>query len=200
MSKRCLIQYAVGKDYNDQLSLTMLRNADYCRRNNATFLVSVNKIENGKRAGWDKIDHIIKATYQGYDDIIYMDTDCIIKDLSFDLWSLCEPDLVGFTEHYTSPNTDNKEKHYNTGVMAIGKGCKDFFVRWSLQDENNHAWMEQHPLQEMMKLSFYKERSKLMDNKFNMMPSICPSDECVVRAFHGMPDRFRIMQDYLKTI
>lgn len=208
--KFALIQYATnGGEYYDMLKLTINRNCDYCAKFGAEMLPGTRSLCEGKRGGWTKLQMIINALEKGFKRIVYLDVDVIIRDLSFNLFDkaeLCTTGIgaaigvansaIGLTKHDNGINP----VHWNTGVMFIESSPEvlEFFKKWNNEPENNNPWMEQLPLQD---LAFkYPNLICRVDNKFNAQPGVCPSDEVVIRSFHGMPDRLNLMKEYLKGI
>lgn len=195
--KRCLLQYADGREYVKMMHLTAKSNEDYCRKYGADYWPMRKLLRADKRGGWQKVAYIIDYL-RNYDQIIYMDVDCILRDLNYNLFDECT-NGIGLTQHLTNPGVNN-ELHYNTGVLFINNSpeVKELLTLWDRQPENDHAWVEQLPFQQLA--IDHLRLIHTVDNKFNATANCCSSDDPVIRGFHGMPDRYNLMKEYLEYL
>jgi hypothetical protein len=81
-SRRVLIQYAFGPEHEALLSLTRDIHARYCRRHGIDYRIDNAPTSAGRSPHWRKVELLIEAMEQGYDHIAWVDTDCVIVDVS----------------------------------------------------------------------------------------------------------------------
>lgn len=195
--KKLLLQYAVGDEYIKQMSLLWVRNLSSSVKKDADYW-ALKPHEGVRRAGWTKLD-LINDALANYDQIVYLDTDTVIRDTNFNLFDLCGYG-VGMCQVKNDPRQPD---HLNTGVMFIRKSPEvvELFKSWAAQPENDHPWMEQWALNDvMLKNRCWRDLITIVPNRFNAQPISCPSDDPVIRAFHGEPNRYEKMKEYLKGL
>lgn len=132
---------------------------------------------------WERLVLIRKALDEGYDSVIWMDADAIIKKKEVDLREACQGVGACYDEKFPV-------HHYNCGVMYFENTPKvmEFVTEWRSRYpgglwEGQH-WHEQTEFNKM--IPSYPGLIHRLENKWNSYPTTpCPENEIIVKAWHG---------------
>jgi hypothetical protein len=131
---------------------------------------------------WERVELIRKALAQGYQKVIWMDTDAIIKKPEYDLRDACV--RIGMCY-----DTEFELKHYNCGVMYFDNvlSTRKFVDEWNYVPGafwGGHYWHEQSVLNKNMPQ--YPDTFYRLPNKWNAyVGTPCAEDDIIVKAWHG---------------
>ena len=195
--RRVLIQFACGHEHGRLLDLSLELHAAYCRRHGIDYRPIRGEPPVGRSAHWRKVELLIEAMQSGYDQVIWMDTDCVIVDWSYNLF-----DASGFgvavCESYDSPSI---ERHLNTGVVMLTRSPAviEFLATWN-QMPTGGKWEDQSAFIELMASRPHRDLLTVLPNRFNCLPLHMEARDPVVRAFHGDPERFGKMQEWVSGV
>lgn len=184
-------------DYQPLMQLTKERNEAYCKKHGFDFVYHVGTVDpkyaDVKKGGWVKIELILQALSKGYQYIVWLDPDTLIKDLDTDLRDGC-PKGIGACWHRIP-----QLNHWNVGVLFLQNSDEthEFIKDWLKTFPGERQWMEQGEFNKLaMKRSIVQTISDRWNATFNY--SIVP--DAVVLGFHGNGNadtRLEMMKDTL---
>jgi len=169
-------------DYSPLLELTRTRNEEYCKRHDFDFLAIVGtadlKYPDVRKGCWTKIELIQRAMEQGYEYIVWLDPDALIKDMDTDLRLGCI-DGIGVCWHRIP-----QLNHWNTGVIYVRNSieAKKFIDEWFATYPGEHQWMEQG---EFNKLAMKSKVVQTISDRWNATINYTIVPDAVVLGFHG---------------
>lgn len=199
MNNAVLIQqaYPVEKfpSYLEMLELTKEHNQKYCDFHGFDYWceISENKDMPLGTGAWRKIEMILQALEDGYQYIVWLDTDAMIKDIDTDLRKAIEPGKIGACWHRIP-----QLHHWNVGVLYVHntEEVTKFIRQWlAAYPAPNDGWYEQGVFNRMGMKS--KIVSTISD-KWNATFDVNLVPDAVVLGFHGQGDakqRTKMMTD-----
>ena len=193
---------AVGDkgDYLPLMELTKARNEAYCARHAFDFVYHVGTLDPKYASVWDgcwpKVELIQQALRKGYQYIVWMDPDALIRDLDTDLRDAC-PLGIGAC-WMRIPQLD----HWNVGVLYLQNTPEvvRFVDEWLAQFPGDKQWREQGVFNAM------GMKSKVVftiADRWNATMNYSMVPDAVVLGFHGngdAPFRLSMMQETLKHL
>lgn len=183
------------------LDLTFQRNRDYCIRWQMEYqclesLASPNYAD--LTAGsWAKIELVKLALDKGYQYVIWMDADALIKDLDTDLREGCV-DGIGACWHRIP-----QLHHWNVGVLYYTntKLVREFVDAWLAQYPGpRDGWNEQGVFN---KLAMQSKVVQTISDKWNATLNYSMVPDAVVLGYHGYgtaDERLAAMKDTLNSL
>lgn len=186
-TKRIMIQYAVGTEHEHLLSLTRDIHTRYCLRHGIDYRIDNTPASGGRSAHWRKVELLIEAMAEGYDQIAWLDTDCVIVDPWIDLFSVSGFGIA-VCECFDSPEV---ERHLNTGFILASQSAAvmEFLKVWNAMPTGG-KWEDQSGFIELMSGRPHRDLLTILPNRFNCVAKHAEARDPVIRAFHGDPDRF----------
>ena len=140
-----------------------------------------------KLGSWGKIELIRQAMITGYEFIIWLDADTLIKDFDVDLRHAIEPGKIGACWHRIP-----QLNHWNVGALYISNSAetKKFIDDWLACYPPADGWMEQGAFN---KLAFESDVVVTLSDKWNATIDVSMVPDAVVLGFHGQGNtEFRI--------
>jgi hypothetical protein len=187
-------------DYQPMLELTRQRNEEYCKAHGLDIDLLVGTIDpkyaNVREGGWVKIEMILRAMEKGYQYIVWLDPDTLIKDLDADLRDGC-PQGIGACWHRIP-----QLNHWNVGALYIQNSdeAHEFMKNWLASYPGERQWMEQG---EFNKLAMKGKVVQTISDRWNATLNYSMVPDAVVLGFHGNGDakqRFDMMEQALKVL
>lgn len=139
---------------------------------------------------WDKIPLIMEAIKRGYENIFWIDHDCVIVDFNVDLRiAFDRPDKFIYMCVHPGFPSHGLPSHFNAGVMAV-KGnpiTEEFFnIVWANR-YSGPPWFEQDVMNRLFTNFTWMQFVEVMSDRFNSTPNAneVPIDLAVIAAFHG---------------
>ena len=180
------------------LSLTLPRTMLYCRDHQMDYQLVARDFgelsPHGVEAGHWSVPVLIKE-FMGleYRNIIYLDADTIIADMTADLRQACVSDKIGAVWHNLSMLTPDIS-HFNVGALYVSNTTliQEFIDRWlaGYPGTQEFPWLDQGVFGRVgAEMSIINK----LDNKFNA-GHVSPSDHPVVLGLHGLRDRYSTMK------
>lgn len=216
MRDALLIQQADGEHVH-LLNLTIRDHADYCARHGFDYWPVYGSALTGKdsdrHAFWNKVALLRKAAADGYQYIVWLDSDCWIEDPETDLRDACRPDRIGMVWHGKKywPEGPECYDHYNCGAIYIGNGreVQRLLKLWWNSPDDNHPWHDQHAynkhaLDEYERLCKRPSPSFCLRYEWNAVPfEPFTCSYAVVAAWHGyhrdLSLRHEAMEEYIRA-
>lgn len=153
---------------------------------------------------WDKIALIKKALAVGYANVIWLDADTLVTDVSADPTSaLNQGKQLGMVFIDRIPY-GGSFGHYQTGAIYIRSGpeVKQFIQdvwQWGVTHEDAPYWHEQAALNEL--LTGKEPWVQKISDRWNSTWCMNPCAEPVVMAWHGThPDKLERMKVALQSL
>jgi hypothetical protein len=188
MRDACLIQFASGPKFMEQLQLTQAHHAKKCYDYGYDYILCSHKTN--KHPVWGKVDTIQKAVELGYRQIFWLDTDAIwISDIPLSS-AFVNNAVFNVTYHTHHP------AHFNLGVMYIqNTPCLSSFLKlWQSTDDQGHYWYEQYVFNQLRDHTLIHTLSHKW-NAVNWIPEYSDPDPIVI-AWHGHPNSTQEMRTY----
>lgn len=140
---------------------------------------------------WDKIVLTVQAIDAGYENIFWIDHDCVIVDFKTDLRSAF--DEVGkeimMCVHPGFPQ-GGLPSHFNAGVMAVKNSIRtsEFFRQVINNRYSGPPWFEQDVMNALFRDFAWMDIVGVMGDRFNSTPNAnqVPIEQAVIAAFHGV--------------
>jgi hypothetical protein len=185
--RRALVQYACGDEHRALLAMTRPIHAAYCDHHRIDYLATEEDVCTAARGPyWAKVDRIIEALRSGYEQVAWLDTDCVVVDASYDIF-----DASGFgiavCECFDSPSI---ERHFNVGVLLVTDSphVRAFLDTWYAMP-TSQRWPEQEPFIELMAARPHRDLLTILPNRFNCLDIHMEARDPIIRTFHGDGDR-----------
>lgn len=183
MNDAVLIQLADRSPYDAMLALTGERHAAYCAAHDFDYWCE--PASDNPVVGWRRIEWLLRAGKAGYAYAVYLDTDCLIVDLSADLRAALAP-------------TGGEPPHYNNGAMyaRLTPALLTFLRAVQKQrtvSQTDGVWWErpagmQRVLNAMLSLPIYAKLVQPIARRWNSLAHWEPEAQPTVLAWHGLPD------------
>lgn len=187
--------------YLSMLELTRERNKNYCIRWEMDYQclgsASSAKYADAVAGSWSKVELIKFALNKGYQYIIWLDADAMIKDLDTDLRDGCIDGIGACWQRI--PQLD----HWNVGVLyAVNtQPVADFIDEWLAGYPGlGDGWNEQGVFN---KLAMKSKAVQTISDRWNATLNHSMVPDAVVLGFHGYggaAERLKAMQDTLKML
>jgi len=187
-------------DYEPLLEIQRVRNEEYCARHKFDFWPLIGTLDpkyaEVRQGGWVKIEMILQSLEKGYQYIVWLDPDALIKDLATDLRDGC-PKGIGACWHRI-PQLD----HWNVGALYLQNSdeVRQFMTDWLASFPGERQWMEQG---EFNKLAMKNKIVETISDKWNATFNFNMVPDAVVLGFHGNGNainRLKMMTDTLKIL
>ena len=201
MNNAILIQQCYpGLGYEPMLELTMERNEIYCRKWQFDYQCIIDNVVTNwepKQGGWAKIELIRRALENGYEYVVWLDTDALIKDTDVDLREGCPKFGIGAC-WMRIPQLH----HWNVGVLYIrnSQEVRDFVIEWLSKFPGGRQWMEQGVFNEM---GMKGKIVNTISDKWNATLNYSMVPDAVILAYHGNGDakqRYELMKGTLERL
>ena len=183
---RVLLQFAtLDGDHHKMLSLAGGVHSAYCASHRIIYWPEYVE-QTTRHPLWYKVELIAWALDEGYQQIAYLDADCLIVDPETDILAasgygiaVCECLESSFTP-----------RHLNTGAVYLtaSPAVRAFVDLW-LAGDTGHPWQDQQVFNELMAMRPWRDLLTILPNRYNCVETHMEASRPVVRAFHGDPDR-----------
>lgn len=195
--KTCIIQYAWGSEYLEQLQLTQGYTSWGCSKFNYDYRCFFHTPI--RHPYWEKPKLILGALEDNYSTIIWLDTDCLW--LANDPLTNTHDGVIGLTWHHICPWQRSMD-HYNAGMLIIHNNPNtiDLIKEWSATSDDGHPWGDQYALNKLAKK--YPTLFRTLDHKYNSTIHIpdYTSDKPIIVSWHGARNRLQLMKQYIQDI
>lgn len=185
MNNAILIQQVYpGEGYEPLLDLTYERNKNYCIRHRMDYMAiasaSSTQYANAVAGSWCKIELIQRALEKGYQYIIWLDADALIKDLDTDLRDACIDGIGACWMRIPQLN------HWNVGVLFVKNvpGVAEFVADWLsyYPDGLKDGWNEQGVFN---KLAMQSTLVQTISDRWNATLNYSMVPDAVILGYHG---------------
>ena len=187
--------------YEPMMELTKERNEAYCKKHNFDYwhIVGTEGLKTGDiYAGcWTKIELIQRALEQGYEYIVWLDPDALIKDMDTDLRDGCINGIGACWHRIPQLN------HWNVGVLYVKNTpeVKAFIDEWlSAYPGPRSGWNEQGVFNEM---GMKSKVVQTISDRWNATLNYTFVPDAVVLGYHGngtAKQRYDMMSATLKNL
>jgi hypothetical protein len=186
--------------YLPMLELTRERNKAYCIRWQMDYqcLESASSVQyaDAKAGAWVKVELIKFALAKGYQYIIWLDADAMIKDLDTDLRDGCIGGIGACWMRIPQLH------HWNVGVMYVTNTppVKEFIDAWLANYPGEKQWMEQGVFN---RLGMQSKVVQTISDRWNATINYTMCPDAVVLGFHGDGDskqRYEHMKQTLSML
>lgn len=187
-------------DYRPCIELTRERNQAYCDRHGFDLEIVIGTLSeqysNVNMGAWVKVEMIDKALKTGYEYVVWLDADALIKDMDTDLRDAC-PNGIGAC-WMRIPQLH----HWNTGVLYVRNSpeVRAFFSEWLSNFPGDKQWREQGIFN---KLAMQSKVVQTISDKWNATINYSMVPDAVVLGYHGNGDaayRYRMMKETLEQL
>ncbi len=184
--KRALIQYACGAACQQLVSATESLHRQYCARHGIDYRLILEDSVIGRHPTWRRIALLAEALRLGYDQVAWLDADCVIVDPSFDIFA-ASGFGIAVCECFDSPDI---ERHLNAGVMLTTRSPEvlAFLDKWDAMPAGGR-WEDQSAFIELMATRPHRDLLTILPNRFNCLAVHMEARDPIIRAFHGDPER-----------
>jgi hypothetical protein len=194
----------IQQAYPDQgfaklLELTQEHHKQYCEKHKLDYLAVFDYVyeHNTDYGAWAKVELIRKALHDGYDQVIWLDSDTLIKDTSV---NVCDgvPDFgIGACWHRIP-----QLHHWNVGALYIDKcrATKDFIDKWLASYPPKEGWFEQGVFNQ---LAMKDKTVVTISDKWNATFDVSMCPDAVVLGFHGQGSanqRLNLMKETMEAL
>lgn len=182
--------------YSEIMELTRKHNENYCERHGFDYWHILDDVIKGRDAhdgAWAKIELIKQALDKGYEYIVWLDADAMIKDVSVDLRDAVEFYKIGACWHRIP-----QLSHWNVGVLYVHncEEVKAFIETWAAgYPAPNDGWLEQGVFN---RLAMQSNIVSTVSDKWNSTFDVSLVPDAVVLGFHGQGDikqRYAMMKE-----
>lgn len=201
MKDAIIIQHASEASAAKHVGLYYNRHIQYCIEHDFDYLVKIGPVRYVEHPAWSKFILAVDAFNQGYEYVIWMDTDAFIADSSVDLRDACIS-AFNMTE-WTSPL-----KHLQAGVVYMNNGNGyALAICQALLSESKYyleyypqlrGWYEQGQLNQLAQIPTNARHFRHLPLCWNYNASLCGSlpenEQAVVLAWHGIPEPQRTVE------
>lgn len=193
MNTRCLIQYAFGDRYIDQLQITLPYTVANCAKYSYDYLF-YNHQPMGHPC-WERVDLLIRACLAGYEQIFILDTDTFWLGNEPLHAAITTKSIFNLTYHHAC--NAQRTGHFNAGAIYLNNVPQTLSLlqEWKQTSDEGHQWAEQYALNKIIYTNQVVTRRsydtlKQLSHRWNSMPHIPEywEDDPVVVAWHGHPD------------
>jgi hypothetical protein len=191
-------------DYEPLMELTNYRNQIYCQRWEFDYVYHVGTVDpkyaEVRKGGWVKIELILKAMAQGYEWIVWLDPDTLIRDTETNLRNGCPLGIGATWMRIQQP--EGRFDHWNVGALYIRNypPTQKFMAEWLATYPGDPRWMEQG---EFNKLGMKSGVVQTISDRWNATMNYSMVPDAVVLGFHGNGNaatRLEMMTETLKHI
>lgn len=164
------------------LELTRSHHEAYCTRHGLDYWCEIaNPLPDYdvRLGSWGKVRIIQKAMQDGYEDIVWLDADTIIVDLSVNLCKAIELFKIGACWHRIP-----QLNHWNVGALYIHNSIvtRKFIDDWLAAYPPTDGWLEQGIFNRMGRAS---NVVSTLSDKWNATIDVSMVPDAVVLGFHG---------------
>ncbi len=193
--KGVLIQLATGP-HLELIEITRAHHRAYAERHGLDYWCVEGNPAAPKRPGWGKIPLILSALEMGFERVVWLDADAVIVDPGVNLSTVIDAG-IGLVRH---PNPD----HWNSGVMVVCRSdeAQRFFAAVNAAPENDSAWMEQLPINQLAGRPEFAGLLTPLDAALNSTPGAVMAPQPIVLAAHGLPhaDRRELLAKWIRGV
>jgi hypothetical protein len=147
MTRKVIASASIGR-YQELLDLAIKSFQDYAKKFGYEIAICQTSLDASRPPAWTKILHILELMNE-FDEILWIDSDAIIIDISRDIAMDVKPDSeLSWVYHEYEDHI-----HPNSGVMFIRSNLNTqrFFRSANLQtDLTNHPWWDQAALMRLL--------------------------------------------------
>ena len=177
----------------EMLALTTPLTLRYCQTHHIDYQCIVGTFDLDK-GHWD-VPILIHAFIEaGYSNIVYLDADTVIVNSAVALRDAIVTDKIGAVWHELGTHS-----HYNAGALYVSNTprTRNFVDQWLAKKPGDG--FDHFPL--TWEQGIFNVLGKKMeiihrlDNRWNAENGVSPSDEPVVKGFHGYPNQLEAIRD-----
>ena len=201
MKDTILIQQVYpGYGFEGMLTLTEAHHRDYCELYGMDYQAVYDEVfpHDPVIGSYAKIELIQRAMQQGYEYIIWLDADTLIKDISADLRDALVLKKIGACWHRIP-----QLKHWNVGALYIDNchATEKFIHEWrGVYPPPKDGWNEQGVFN---RLAMQSDCVVTVSDKWNATIDVSMVPDAVVLGFHGQGDaafRTQFMTDIMQKL
>lgn len=169
-------------DYEPLLELTRARNEEYCKCHGFDFETLTGTLDpkyaDINKGGWVKVEMIQRALAKGYEHVVWLDVDALIKDLDTDLRDGCPKGIGACWMRIPQLN------HWNVGVLYLTntQEVRNFVDEWLAMYPGEKQWMEQGVFN---KLAMKSKVVETISDRWNATLNYNIVPDAVVLGYHG---------------
>jgi hypothetical protein len=185
-----IVQHVYNGDYIPMLNATRPWHQAYCNKHGLKY-VSIVDGEVPNDGDWYKV-RLIRDLLEEHNFIMWLDADAFIYDTNVSVTDVPLPeDSIGAC-HFPVP-----VPHWNVGVLYFKNGprVKAFVEKWLQNYPGEGRWYEQEAFNRIGKdfiVTLPDVWNSSLDHNFKFNP--------VVRAFHGVPNRDKLIIDWMEKL
>ena len=199
MRRAALIQYAYGREHVDMLDVCRKRHQRYCDIHDIDYLASAQGLPALDRPPhWRKVELLIETLAIGYESVAWLDADCVIVDLSFNVFA-ASGFGIAVCECFDSPAYD---RHLNTGFLLCANSIsvRAFMDEWN-RGPTGGKNEDQDVFIEMMAARPHRDLLTILPNRFNCLDVHMEARNPFIRAFHGRNEnRVDLIRDLVSSL
>lgn len=182
------------------LELTQAHHQKYCDKHNIEYLAVYDKVypHDPLLGSWAKIELIRKALRDGYDHVIWLDADTLIKDTSVNIAKGVPVFGIGACWQRIP-----QLHHWNVGALYVDN-CQatiNFIDRWlASYPPPQDGWNEQGVFN---RLAMQNKTVVTISDKWNATFDVSMVPDAIVLGFHGQGDteqRIELMRDTFSAL
>jgi hypothetical protein len=204
--KKALISFGV-LSHVELLEIAKPTLKAFAERHGYDFIIPAN-IEQRRPPAWYKIASVQAALAGGYDEVLFIDADCVIMDDSEDL-NVPE----GYWQAMVKHNINGVSEVPNTGMWLCRQPMLNILADvWAMTDYINHGWWEQGAVLHLMgydvrNCSYCRlvvptelyNKTYFLDAGWNRhVWDVTPAEHIRVQHATMYPDRAQIMRLWVK--
>jgi hypothetical protein len=189
LSQVVLIQF--GDAGYTPLALIAPIHAAYCVRHYIDYVILRRELGEHGLYATVKPEAMARYAERGYEQIICLDSDCLIVNHDVDLRDACRPGKISTTWHDTDPDWIRHDPRlpkgvYHAGAIYAGNSevVQSFLMEWALTDTDDYVWGEQSTFSLILEEDF-PTLGRIIGHEWNAVYNH-PSDTPIVRAWHGL--------------
>ncbi len=191
-----------NSEYMQAAEFTVPRALRYCRLHKMDYRLIVGRVTKyaGMDGHWEVPALFDDFLEQGYQNVIYFDSDTLISNLEPDMRTACVSGKIGAVWHDLSYWPEFDHSCYNVGALYATNSpeVRDFVKQWMecAPGSGEWPWWENGAFNV---LGGQMDVINRLDNCWNAQETVSPSDHPVVSGFHGMANRIEVMRNCLLT-
>lgn len=182
------------------LELTQAHHKAYCDKHHLDYLAVFDEVypHDSALGAWAKIELIRRALLDGYDHVIWLDADTLIKDTEVNIAKGVPVFGIGVCWQRIP-----QLHHWNVGALYIDncKATREFIDKWlASYPPPKDGWNEQGVFN---RLAMQDKTVVTISDKWNATFDVSMVPDAVVLGFHGQgkaPQRLKLMQEVMAEL
>lgn len=197
-ARRALLQFGIGQEFHKMLDLTDPLHNRFAEMWGVERVTAREVKPKGKLPRsllWRKVELLID-TVPHFDQVLYLDADCVIVDPFEDLFALARRGIA-MCECWNSPS---EPVHLQAGVLLLNRSpdVLTLLEEWNKMP-TGMPYDDQGALIAMMKETRWRDLLTIIPNRYNCVAGHMDSADPVIRSFHGDAQRLVHMQEAINA-